>query len=119
MRKECAIYKTVNIVGKRWTILILLELYKGENKWKRYSELKKSLLNITPKILSQRLLQLANEGFIKKNIDVRKSPIISKYKLTKKGERFIDIIKEMKKWCIFCNIKQKDCEKIDCKYCEF
>ena len=52
MDEDCAVYKTVDFIGKRWTLLILLELYKGENKWKRYNELKRNLMSITPKILS-------------------------------------------------------------------
>ena len=52
MDKDCTIYKTTSFIGKRWTLLILLELYKGKNEWKRYSEIKKRLPEITPKVLN-------------------------------------------------------------------
>ena len=45
--KNCVLYKTVNIVGKRWTIHILLELYKGEKKEKGFNELKRRLGGVT------------------------------------------------------------------------
>ena len=41
--KDCTVYKTMNIIGKRWTIHILLELHKGEKKEKRFNELKRKL----------------------------------------------------------------------------
>ena len=56
--KNCVLYKTVNIVGKRWTIHILLELYKGEKKEKGFNELKRRLGGVTPRILSARLIEL-------------------------------------------------------------
>src|SRR5271157_5622131 len=59
--KDCTVYKTMNIIGKRWTIHILLELHKGEEKEKRFNELKRKLGYITPKILSERLTELEHE----------------------------------------------------------
>jgi len=59
MEQDCTIYKTASFVGKRWTLLILLELYKGQSRLKRYSEIKKGLPEITPKVLSLRLKELA------------------------------------------------------------
>ena len=43
MNKECSVYKAADLIGKKWTIIILLELYKGNKKEKRYSELKKKI----------------------------------------------------------------------------
>jgi len=113
------VFKAVNFIGKRWTILILLELYKGKSEWKRYSELKRKLMNITPKILSTRLNQLQREGLIKKKVETKTSPIKSKYRLTKKGRDFILIIKEIKKWSLNWNPKNKNCENLSCKDCCF
>ena len=67
--KNCVLYKTVNIVGKRWTIHILLELYKGEKKEKGFNELKRRLGGVTPRILSARLIELEREGLIVKQTD--------------------------------------------------
>ena len=49
MHNNCTIFKTSEFIGKKWTILILVELNKGESP-KRYSELKNALQGITPKI---------------------------------------------------------------------
>ncbi|MDY1591614.1 MAG: helix-turn-helix domain-containing protein [Methanofastidiosum sp.] len=63
---DCTIYKTLNIMGEKWSLLILLELYRGETNEKRFNELKRGLKGITPKILSLRLSELEEQGLIKK-----------------------------------------------------
>lgn len=118
MDKDCIIYKTTNFIGKRWTLLILLELYKGTLKTKRYSQIKNSLPEITPKILSVRLKELGKEGLIKKRIDTTEFPIKCEYSLTKSGEDFIKIIKDIKKWALKWKIKSTVCERANCKECE-
>ncbi len=116
--KDCTVYKTMNIVGKRWTIHILLELYKGENKEKRFNELKRKLGNITPKTLSERLTELEKEGLIGKNLDNSTNPPKSEYFLTESGMDFIKIIMGIKKWGLKWKFKNKECEKAVCKYCD-
>lgn len=117
MAKDCTIYKTANFIGKRWTLLLLLELYRGSSLWKRYSQLKRGLPEITPKILSIRLKELEKENLIKKRIDTAEFPIKSEYSLTKSGKDFIKIIKDIKKWSLKWKIKNKQCETSDCKVC--
>ncbi len=118
MYKDCTIYQTANFIGKRWTLLILLELYKGDSKTKRYSELKNNLPRITPKILSTRLKELEKEKLVNKKIDVKVFPVKCEYSLTKSGEDFIRIIKDIKKWALRWKIKNIVCQNVDCKECE-
>ena len=117
MDKNCPVNKAVDIIGKRWTILIILELYKDKSKKKRYSELKKKIPNITAKILSLRLKELEKNKIISKTIDSKKFPIKSEYSLTKKGLEFVSVINTLKKWSLdYCSTNQ-NCRKEDCKYC--
>lgn len=118
MNAKCPVYTTMNFMGKRWTMLIILELYKGKAKWKRYSELKKSLMHITPKVLSMRLKELEKEDMIKKKIDSSTFPVKSAYALTARGEDFIKIIKGVKSWGLRWKVKNEHCEAMDCKHCE-
>ena len=115
---ECTIYRTVDFVSKRWTLLILLELYKGKNKWKRYSHIKRNLTGITAKILSLRLKELEKEGLITKKVNSKNYPIKCEYALTKRGEAFIVIIKDIKKWALKWKFKNDFCNKTECKECE-
>lgn len=119
MNEDCTLYKTAEFLGKKWTILILLELNKGKNKKKRYSELKKSIPKITPKILSSRLKELEREKLIQKTVDNLKFPIKSKYSLTKIGKEFINVIEDMKKWALKYKFKNVRCSQTSCEDCEF
>ena len=118
MDNECTVYKAVDIIGKKWTVLILLELYKGNLKTRRYSELKKRLPGITPKILSVRLKELENEKLITKKIDATHFPIKCEYTLTPSSSDFVDIIKDIKKWGLKWKVNNKVCKSIDCKKCK-
>ena len=115
---DCTIYNTLDILGKRWSLLILLELFKGENKQKRFNEIKKGLGDITPKILSLRLSELEEEGLIEKNINNSKIPIKCEYSLTESGEDFIRIIQEIKEWGLKWKFDNPKCEATYCKQCQ-
>ena len=117
MDETCTIYRTIDFISKKWTLLILLELYKAQGT-KRYSELKQSLLDITPKILSTRLRELEKQGLITKNIDTNIFPIKCEYTLTASGKDFIRIIRDIKKWALEWKQKNKECASQDCKSCE-
>lgn len=119
MDDTCTIYKTADFVGKRWTILILLELHKGKNELKRYNELKKTLPKITSKILSLRLKELEKQKLIVKKINAKQFPITCEYSLTESGKDFIKIIQDMKKWALKHKFDNKVCESSACKHCEF
>jgi DNA-binding HxlR family transcriptional regulator len=118
MDKNCAVYKASNIMGKRWTISILLEIYKGKDEWKRYNQIKIKLPGITPKMLSTRLKELEKTGIITKRIDSTVIPIKSEYSLTKHGHEFMDVIRQLKLWSIKY-APNKSCGSRDCKNCEF
>ena len=119
MDENCTVYKTMDYISKKWTLLILLELYKGESDKKRYSELKKSLLDITPKILSARLKELEKHDIITRNIDTSCFPIKCEYSLTESGKELIQIIKNIKRWTLRWKIQNEVCDEQDCKGCEF
>jgi DNA-binding HxlR family transcriptional regulator len=118
MDKNCSVYKTADFIGKRWTMLILLELYKADGKI-RYSEIKKKLLNITPKILSSRLKELEKQGMVKKKVDTSSMPIKSNYSLTEGGKDFFKIIKSLKRWSIKWKVRNEYCEKTNCAQCKY
>ncbi|MHA2063375.1 MAG: winged helix-turn-helix transcriptional regulator [Candidatus Thorarchaeota archaeon] len=119
MKKTCPIYNVVGFMGKRWTLLILTELYKGRTKWKRYSQIKTGLEDMTPKMLSTRLKELKSNGLITKRVDAKVFPIKSEYRLTDRGEDFIRIIVDMKKWALKWEIKNAHCDTVNCKDCKF
>ena len=118
MHDDCTVYRTMDFVAKKWSLLILLELYKGEQGKKRYSEIKNSLPDITPKMLSARLKELEMQGLITKRIDATGFPVKCEYSLTKSGSDFISIIKDIKQWALKWKIHNRLCEQMECKKCE-
>jgi DNA-binding HxlR family transcriptional regulator len=117
MDENCTIYKTSEFIGKKWTLLIILELYRDHSKPRRYNELKNRLPGITSKILSLRLKELEKIAIIKKRIDTSVFPVKCEYSLTKKGMDFIKALKEIKKWSLRWDIKNKICGSLDCSRC--
>jgi len=117
MDENCTVYKTMDFVSKKWTLLILLELYKGGIAKKRFSDIKNKMSDITPKVLSERLKELEKEGLIKRKIDASQFPVKVEYWLTESGLDFMPIISEMKSWALKWKPHQKVCESIECKNC--
>ncbi len=116
MHHDCTIYKTVDFISKKWTLLILLELYKGK-EIKRYSDIKNNMEDITPKVLSARLKELERQKLINKTIDTSSFPVKTYYQLTERGIDFINVIQAIKKWTLKWKFSNKLCEASDCKNC--
>lgn len=117
MDRKCPILKTIEFLGKRWALPVIVELYKGRNKWKRYSRLKGKLMNITPKILSVRLRELEKEKLIKRRVDTKGFPIKSEYSLTGRGRDLVNIIKAFREWGLKWKVKNEYCKNVGCKHC--
>lgn len=90
----CNIAKTLDIIGDRWTLLIIRDLLEGKNK---FNEIKESLKGIAPNILSDRLQSLEKEGIIVSNLYSQHPPRFE-YKLTKKGEDLRHVIHALGIW---------------------
>lgn len=117
MDETCTVNLTVKYLTKKWTLLIILELYKGQNHSRRFSELMDSLGGITQKILSERLKELVEEGLLTKHIDATTFPVKSEYTLTDSGLEIVDIIRNIKKWALKWKIDNIPCGEQDCSVC--
>jgi DNA-binding HxlR family transcriptional regulator len=60
-RQFCGIAKALDVVGERWTLLILRDLLLGP---RRFADLRNGLPGITPNLLAARLKALAARGVI-------------------------------------------------------
>jgi DNA-binding HxlR family transcriptional regulator len=91
---ECTVERTLEVIGGKWTTLILRDLLHGT---KRFGELRNNLTGISPKTLTDRLRYLENQGVITRKIYPEIPPRVE-YSLTKKGKALGKIILEMSKW---------------------
>lgn len=117
MQEGCTVNLTVKYIARKWTLLILLELYKGEGHTRRFTELKNCLFGITQKVLSARLRELEKEGLVVNRVDSTLFPVKSEYILTESGLEIIDIVKNMKQWALKWKITNIKCECQDCQQC--
>jgi DNA-binding HxlR family transcriptional regulator len=117
MDDACTINITVKYLTKKWTLLIILELYKGPGHTRRFSELKDSLAEITQKILSERLRELEAEGIVTKKVDATSFPVKSEYTLTSSGLELVDVIRGIKHWALKWKIDNIPCGGQDCSVC--
>lgn len=117
MDESCTVYRTMEYLSKRWSLLIILELFKGQEEGKRYSELKRDLPGITPKMLSTRLKELEDEGLIKNVVDSSSFPVRSDYFLTPAGWALIDVVRGLKDWALTWKIDNEACGLQDCADC--
>lgn len=92
--KECPIEKTLSVIGKKWTVLILRDLMGGT---RRFGELLASLEGISPKTLSERLKELEEGGVVRRRVYPEIPPRVE-YSLTEKGKSLGGILEAMMEW---------------------
>jgi len=86
--RACPIEQTFKIVGKKWTVLVLRELFFGAN---RFSTIKTRVGRINPKVLSNRLRDLEDSGMIKRTVTPGR-PVQIGYALTEKGTNILPFL---------------------------
>jgi DNA-binding HxlR family transcriptional regulator len=88
----CPVARTASIVSGKWTLLIIRDLTTGT---KRFSELERSLVGISPKTLSERLSALESEGILRRKTYAEVPPKVE-YSLTEKGQALFVLIEDMR-----------------------
>jgi DNA-binding HxlR family transcriptional regulator len=92
--QSCPVEKTLDIIGKKWAVLIIRDLLTGK---KRFGELLKSLHGVSPRTLSARLAELERDKIVKKKIFPEVPPHVE-YRLTKRGIELHSILDQMSRW---------------------
>jgi DNA-binding HxlR family transcriptional regulator len=90
--EECAVACTAEIIGSKWTAIIVHDLSEGP---RRFSELERSCPGISPRTLSERLHMLEDQGIVLR-ASYPESPPRVEYELTEKGRALLPIIHEMR-----------------------
>lgn len=90
----CKKFEAANqILGKRWIGLIINQLM---DQPKRFNTLENEI-NLSGKVLSERLKYLETEGIVKRNV-YPEIPVRIEYTLTEKGRSLKPIMDEIGKW---------------------
>ena len=88
---NCPIARASKVLDGKWMMLVIRDLLSGT---KRYSELQRSIIGISPRMLAARLISLEQAGLISKKIYPTVPPK-TEYSLTAAGLRLMPVIKAM------------------------
>ncbi|HEX3693255.1 MAG TPA: helix-turn-helix domain-containing protein [Solirubrobacteraceae bacterium] len=91
--QNCSIARTLELVGERWTILVLRDAFLGV---RRFGEFQRKL-GIARNVLSARLERLVGEGILEK-VPYSERPPRHEYRLTTKGLDLWPIVIELLRW---------------------
>jgi len=97
MKKElplCPVEITLSLIGNKWKVLILRELINGT---KRFGELKKSIDDISQKVLTQQLRSMEEDALVERKVYAEVPPRVE-YTLTETGLSLKPILDSMNGW---------------------
>ncbi|MEE9421872.1 MAG: helix-turn-helix domain-containing protein [Gammaproteobacteria bacterium] len=93
-RSICPIASALDIVGDKWTLLVVRDLFMGKTT---YSELQKSPESIPTNLLADRLKRLEQGGIVARQ-SYQQKPVRYAYRLTDKGKDLGIILAAMVTW---------------------
>src|SRR5260221_14256559 len=91
---DCPIARTLDVIGDRWTLLIVRDLLRGTHK---YQDLLDSLTGISTNLLAERLARLVDEGLVTRMLYCEKPPR-AEYHLTEQGEQLGSVVDALFEW---------------------
>ena|SRR5215469_10113856 len=91
----CSIARTLDVIGERWTILILRDLVRHGPR--RFQDFARSLPRISPNTLSARLKRLEETGIVERRFYAQHPPR-AEYVLTEIGEELRPVLGALLKW---------------------
>ncbi|MGE5303284.1 MAG: winged helix-turn-helix transcriptional regulator [Alphaproteobacteria bacterium] len=89
----CPVAKTAEILGEKWTLLILRELLLGAT---RFNQIQRAMSKISPTVLNKRLATLQQRGLIvRTRVSEQK---VFEYQLTECGRELFPLVVKMAEW---------------------
>lgn len=90
----CPVETTLMLIGDKWKVLILRDLLPGT---KRFGELKKSIGNVSQKVLTAQLRDMERNGLVNRKVYPEVPPRVE-YSLTELGRSLKPILDAMWDW---------------------
>lgn len=92
---DCPIRNVLSRVGDKWSLLVLYTL--DRNPVMRFSALRRSIPDISPKMLASTLRTLEEDGFVKRSLYAEVPPRVE-YALTERARSFLPYINGLIDW---------------------
>jgi DNA-binding HxlR family transcriptional regulator len=93
-RQMCPIARTLDLIGERWTMLILRDMFLGATKFKDFLQ---SSPSMPTRVLSDRLKALEAAGLARREI-YSEHPLRAEYRLTPLGLTLQPVLEELFRW---------------------
>ena len=94
VRSKCPVACTLDLVGDKWTLVVVRDLLLGKT---RYGEFLESTEGIPTNILAERLKRLVDAGIAKKHV-YQTNPTRYEYQLSDRGRDLGPIVVELVRW---------------------
>ena len=91
---DCPIKTTLDVIGGKWKPLILFYLKGGP---RRFSDLRRSVPDVTQKMLTDRLRELERDGIVHREVYPQVPPKVE-YSLTAYGKTLAPVLEAMAVW---------------------
>jgi DNA-binding HxlR family transcriptional regulator len=91
--QDCSVARALEVVGERWTILILRDAFLGV---RRFDDFQRSL-GVARNVLQTRLRRLVDEGLLERRV-YQERPVRHEYCLTPRGEDLLPVLLALMQW---------------------
>jgi DNA-binding HxlR family transcriptional regulator len=91
--QDCSIARALEVVGERWTLLIVRDVFLGRRRFDEFLE----SLGIARNVLADRLNRLVEEGILEK-VRYQERPERFEYRLTPKGRDLQVALTALRQW---------------------
>lgn len=89
-----ALKDALNVVNGKWKLAIVCTLLTGK---KRFSDIQRTIGDVTPRMVSKELKELEINGVVKRNV-ANSMPVLIEYELTPSGKQLNEVIVKMVEW---------------------
>lgn len=90
----CSVEAAIGLIDGKWKSVVLFHLLSGTL---RFNELRKHLVNATPRMLTNQLRELEDDGLIERKVYAQVPPKVE-YKLSELGRSMEPILLALKYW---------------------
>jgi len=92
-QERCSVAQTLEIVGDRWTWLLIRDAFLGMNRFAQF----RASLGIAPNVLTDRLDRLVADGIFER-AQYCERPVRHEYRLTEKGGDLFVCLNALRQW---------------------
>ncbi len=100
----CPIRHVLSVIAAKWSMLVVYTLSDGQPKF--FGELRRSIPDISPKMLSQALKTLTEEGLVCRTV-IPEIPPRTQYQLTEYGITLLEAMNPLINWALLHLEKKK------------